>query len=177
MSHLNIEVPLKSMRWPVLMPCSAAAPFSGWSMRISRGLYTSPSIVFQSVPRILRRTNKEEPHIRRGLQIFKQSLQASASVFHFRLRIVLILNFSAIRLFSLLTTCWYGIMAIALGFPPSNCGFRFGCRARRMSLLLYPFCLKTYLRCCSPPPPHTPKTFRVTKCTSPESLQAEAATR
>jgi hypothetical protein len=100
MPRLNIEVPLKSTRWPVLTPFAATVPFTGWSTRISRGLYILPYIVVQSVPRILRRTNKGEPPIRRGLQIFKQSLQESACVFHFRLRIVLILNFSAIRLFS-----------------------------------------------------------------------------
>jgi hypothetical protein len=79
MSRLNIKVPLgKSMQWPVLIPCCATGPCSAWSILLSCGLYTLPSIVDQSVPRVLRRTNKEEPHTRREPQIFKRSLQGSA---------------------------------------------------------------------------------------------------
>jgi hypothetical protein len=96
------------------------------------------------------------PYIRRGLQIFKQSLHASACVFHFRLRIVLILNSfrnSSVFVADDMLIRYHGYSTGLPPPPPSNCDFCFGCRAGWMSLLLYPFCLKTYLRCCSPPSP------------------------
>lgn len=118
-------------------------------VRVSCVFCTLPQCTSQSVPCIRCCTHKEFDICCRPRDL--SVLHRSEYVYRFPFWVwtVLIWRFTRSLLILLPMTCWYGIMAVSVGFLSCNCGFWFGCRVHLMSLLLYPFCWKTCFGHCS----------------------------